>query len=534
MINYQKTFILTLALALFALIALAPVAALFSSLISLKLDISVWSWLIRKQVFPLTLNSLYVAFVASFVALVIGLPLGLAIGSHGKPLSSGFFLLFFLPLAIPPYLTASCWMDILGRSGILPGLAHKWLGMEGSSSWLGGGWGAGIILGFSYFPILVYLVISGLRALDPRHEEVGMFALPEASIFRNITLPLLFPHISTGLLLIFLLSLTNYAVPSLVGFRTFTVKIYAYFSVFAETGGAVLLSLPLLLICLAAVFLLSYIMKDRVYFSLERSREGGSTLRLLQAKTFRVFSYGPALLITAVPILSLVFRAESFLNLKIGFDQAKVSMISSFVTAFLISLFLTILAFFIGYASERIRHFKTGWGRALLLFPFALPSVLLAIGVIWLWNRPGLHWAYQSILILTILWGAKYLPLAQRIVADHIGQLPAELEEIAFLSQFSWIRSLYRIVWPLTRPGFFVAWTVTYIFCLSELGGTLLVIPPGWDTMPIRLYNVMHYGSSSLVAALGLFLIIMAVLPLTLLYIFGKKMHRFRYSDIEK
>jgi len=126
------------------------------------------------------------------------------------------------------------------------------------------------------------------------------------------------------------------------------------------------------------------------------------------------------------------------------------------------------------------------------------------------------------VFILGILWGAKYLPLAQRALADQIRQIPLDIEEVAFLSRLSWTKSLYRIVWPLARPGFLVAWAVTYIFCLSELGGTLLVIPPGVDTMPVRLYNIMHYGSSSLVGGLGLALVIMTVIPMGLLFLYAK------------
>ncbi|MCK4390430.1 MAG: iron ABC transporter permease [Desulfobacterales bacterium] len=517
----SKAFILGLSLVLFALIALAPPGMLLLNLFSFSPKISIWKWLLERQVHLLTLHSLNMALVATVTALALGLPVGLALGSKRKPLLFG--IIFFLPLAIPPYLTASCWMGLLGRGGILPHLAHEWLGMDARSSWLGGAWGAGIVLGLSYFPVLTYMVISGMRRLDAHLEEAAMFALPENGILRKITLPLLFPQIGTGLLLVFLLAITNYAVPSLLGIRTFTVKIYTYFSVFQDIGGAVLLSLPLLLICLVCVLLLHHIMKGRVFFSLQQGEEmGGSLLRLLNSKLFKILACGPALFVTCTPILFLLFQTGSFLSLKIAVDQAKESILTSFVLALFASFCISIVAFVSGYALERTKWGKGGVTRSLFFFPFALPSVLLSIGVIFFWNRPGIVLVYQSLLIITILWGAKYLPLAQRVLADHIRQIPLEMEEIAFLSQLSWTKSLCRIVWPLARPGFLVAWAVTYIFCLSELGGTLLVIPPGADTMPVRLYNIMHYGSSSLLAALGLVLIMMTIIPMGLLVWCGK------------
>lgn len=515
-----KALILGLSLALFALIALAPPGMLLLNLFFFSPESSTWKWLLEKGVGVLTLDSLNMALVATVTGLVLGLPLGLALGSRKKVIFSG--LIFFLPLAVPPYLTATCWMGLLGRGGVLPHLAHEWLGMDARSSSLGGTIGAGIILGFSYFPVLAYLVISGMRGLDSHFEEAAMFALSEGSILRKITIPLLFPQIATGLLLIFLLALTNYAVPSLLGLRTFTVKIYTYFSVFQDIGGAVVLSLPLLVICLVLVLVLHRIMNGRVFFSLQMGQARGSILRLLHTRWFKMLAYGPAFLVTCTPILFLIFETGSLLNLKIAIGQAGASILTSFLLAFFASFLIAIFAFLLGYTLERTRWGKAGVVRSLFFFPFALPSVLLAIGIIFFWNRPGLVLAYQSVFILGMLWGAKYLPLAQRVLADQIRQIPPVMEEVAFLSRLSWTKSLYRIVWPLARPGFLVAWAVTYIFCLSELGGALLVIPPGVDTMPVRLYNIMHYGSSSLVGGLGLALVIMTVIPMGLLFLYAK------------
>jgi iron(III) transport system permease protein len=37
---------------------------------------------------------------------------------------------------------------------------------------------------------------------------------------------------------------------------------------------------------------------------------------------------------------------------------------------------------------------------------------------------------------------------------------------------------------------------------------TLLVIPPGRETIVIKIYNLMHYGAEQLVAALSIILIV--------------------------
>jgi iron(III) transport system permease protein len=51
---------------------------------------------------------------------------------------------------------------------------------------------------------------------------------------------------------------------------------------------------------------------------------------------------------------------------------------------------------------------------------------------------------------------------------------------------------------------------------MGELGTTLLVYPSGCDTLPIRIFTLMHYGPESLVAALCVILIAVTILPLTI------------------
>ena len=51
------------------------------------------------------------------------------------------------------------------------------------------------------------------------------------------------------------------------------------------------------------------------------------------------------------------------------------------------------------------------------------------------------------------------------------------------------------------------AFFIVFILAFGELGTTLLVMPPGRETIPIKIYNLMHYGAEDLVAALCIILI---------------------------
>ena len=50
---------------------------------------------------------------------------------------------------------------------------------------------------------------------------------------------------------------------------------------------------------------------------------------------------------------------------------------------------------------------------------------------------------------------------------------------------------------------------------LAELGATLIVAPPGHATITMRIYNYLHYGSSSDVAGLCLMVTVLTLVVCT-------------------
>ena len=57
------------------------------------------------------------------------------------------------------------------------------------------------------------------------------------------------------------------------------------------------------------------------------------------------------------------------------------------------------------------------------------------------------------------------------------------------------------------RPGLLAAFFIGFILSIGDLGTTLLIMPPGKTTLPVKIYNLMHYGAEQMVAALCLILI---------------------------
>jgi iron(III) transport system permease protein len=68
-----------------------------------------------------------------------------------------------------------------------------------------------------------------------------------------------------------------------------------------------------------------------------------------------------------------------------------------------------------------------------------------------------------------------------------------------------------RVLLPLTGPALIVGFGLVAALSLSELGATLIVVPPGSSTLTIRIYNMLHYGASDEVAGLSFLLVLLTL-----------------------
>jgi iron(III) transport system permease protein len=66
-----------------------------------------------------------------------------------------------------------------------------------------------------------------------------------------------------------------------------------------------------------------------------------------------------------------------------------------------------------------------------------------------------------------------------------------------------------KIIFPQLHPSLIVAFFLVFICCFSELSATLLLVPPGRETIAVKVYNLMHYGADAMVSSLCLFIILM-------------------------
>ncbi len=461
----------------------------------------------------LMVNSFTLSALVTAMAMVTGVPLGIVLEKAHLPFRRLWALIFTFPLLIPPYILAVAWLDLLGREGMLSRLwgtevsviTSRWLFSLGGNVW---------ILWTTFLPIPMLLTMLALRTVHPHLEEAGRLIARWPRVLCGITLPTIRPVLWLAAILVFLLTFGEYGVPNFLRFDVFPVESFTQFSAFYNFQAAVAAAIPLLGITLIIILIEAHFLKARTY-QLRPAPHAGEALPIELGK-FRMLIVGSiislALVTVLLPLLALIIRAGNWHNYLQAIKVAAPAMKRSIIFATLGATLLLVLGFLNGYWIQRRAMKGWRWVDSLALFLFALPGTVTGIGLITLWNTAQTAVVYGTPIIILFGYVAKYTALSNRIVVSHLAQLPVSVEEAARIAGAGWFRRLLQIVAPLTSRGLLTAWLVGFIFTLRDADITMLVYPPGQETLPVAIYTLMANGDPAFIAALCLLLVAVVVL----------------------
>lgn len=469
-------------LLIFAAIVFGPLAALFTglfkalaagnfSLLSLALPTG------RRLV--LLANSLSLAFLVAVSAMLIGVLVALYLWRFKSGVGRYLRWLIILLVSLPPYIHALSWMSVLGRLKIMPAEGF-WV------SW----W----VELMAYLPLAVGLSLFGLDAVEPVLIEAGRLARPDIETLKKIILPLAFPAISACAGLLFLLSLMDFSIPSLFSINVYALEIFAEYSATNDPIRALLLGAPLLAL---AVIVIMFVQRSIRSAALTIGRPAGREPAFLIFPEWLNWLQKSALMIIIiqilVPLISLIASAGSLKSVAQSALQAKNEITFSFWLS--ITAGLLCLAPACAMAEELTDRGTGNYWWFLVVLALVIPGSLVGAGLILL---PVGVW------LPVIAYLSRFLPLAALVILAKLRRTDPLLVEASRVHQPDNFSGWWRVRLPLLGPGLWAAGCLVFIFSLGELAATIMVTPPGYNTLAVRIYNYLHYGASAQVAGLCL------------------------------
>jgi iron(III) transport system permease protein len=495
----SRTVVMALATAAFIVFCIVPVAYMVDvALVGARPTLGATLLLDVRQR-SLLYNTALLGAGTATLATLIGAPLGLALARIPMRSKRVLRLALAAPALFPPYVVALAW-TLLGRGEWTFSLA-----------------GAVVVLALVFYPLSMLATEVGIRRVEPRLEEAGLLVARPWRVLRRITLPLVAPSTLAAALVIFVLAVSEFGVPGVLRVRVFTTEIFTAFAALYDFGRATVLAWPLMMICVVIAAIAAMLGGERM-LTTRRRVDAPSVLHLDMwrgpAFVLATCTFGLAAILPCAMLAREALRASSILGVIEGSQNAAIMSLTIAATTATIA---TAIALCLGYARAAARP-RAGIAMDMLMVVlFAVPSTVLGIGLIGVWNRPGVLgvvYATPAMLVLASL--GRFVPVATLALAAAIRAVPASHEEAAAVGGATWLRTMRGIVLPQVKLALTAAWLVTFVLAFGEVGASILVVAPGESTVPIRVYTLIANAPPGHVATLALFQSLIVLCPLVL------------------
>ena len=443
-----------------------------------------------------------------------------------------------LPLAVPGYIVAYSYLDILHPLGPVQGAIRWLLGISSPRGLrlpdLRSAGGCIFVLSCVLYPYVYLSARASFIMQSAAVLEVArtLGAGPWRTAMR-IALPLARPAIVAGVTLALLEVLGDIGASEFLGMRTLTVSIYATWVNRSNLPGAAQIALVMLVVVLGLIAAERVARKGARYVGAGSGRSRPA-LRLtgVQAAGAIVACLLPLTLGFIVPVLHLAHAAGT----RMGINGIPTSLWAEARNSAVLAGGGTLLALALGaVVAVALRLSRGPVVPALARLAstgYAIPGTVLAIGL--LTPMAGFDNLINSFmvemtgtgtgLLLSGSGAALVIAYAVRFLSIPIGGLEAgyakmslHLDMAARSLGSTRARVINRIHLPLLRPAAATAALIVFVDGMKELPATLLLRPLGVETLATHIYGEAARGTYEDGALAALAIILVGLGPVLLL-----------------
>lgn len=258
----------------------------------------------------------------------------------------------------------------------------------------------------------------------------------------------------------------------------------------------------------------------------------GGFFRALALTCFMAFAILPFLwvLITSLkPVQEIFTFPLQYFPSKITFTgYAKLLGFAKFGTYFVNSLWISLLAaaggllvsVLAGFSLSRLRTRKNIQRFLLLLyFTQMVPSFILMAPLFFSLSKLGFT---NNRLVLAIVYSATTIAFGAIMAKSFFDNIPASIEEAAFIDGCDPVNAMFRVILPISLPGLVAIFSFAFVNVWNELFLAVMLISSDFKmTVPVALNSfISKAGISWDIMSAG---IVMALLPTMIIFAIGQK-----------
>jgi iron(III) transport system permease protein len=481
-------------------------------------------------------NSLVVSLSSTALATLLALPAAYAMARIEIPYRNLIMSLSVIPLIAPPFIGAYSWVILLGRSGIITHYVESWFGVTLPSIF--GPFGIILALSLSYFPFVFLIVQGALAAADPHIEEsANIMGASRWRILRTVTFPLVIPSIASGALIVFIRSLGNVGVPSVLGGDYYVLPTLILFQVegYFNLNGAAAIAMVNVLLVVAFLLVVRRFSGKKRYVTLTGTTRSAPRSRRLRDRVLGSAYVWGLLFLALLPQILVVFSSFAerwagtlfptqygLANYELILGRVTQPILNSITLAGIATVMALVFGLITAYVSLR-KRFAGRWLIDLtVMLPFVLPGIVTGVAYLTTFNTGWLTMTGTAT-ILVFAYFVRLLAYAFRSISAAIGQVDTALEEASTICGASWGRTIRTITVPLIAPGILAGGILVFSTLIGELSVTIMLFSGQWKTVSIAIFEYLTSYRTAPAAAMGTVVI---VITLTLVFAASRLLRR--------
>jgi iron(III) transport system permease protein len=450
-----------------------------------------------------------------------------------------------LPLAVPTYIVAYAYLDILHPIGPVQGAIRYVLGFDSPRQFrmpdIRSMTGCILLLGFVLYPY-VYIPTRAMFLTQSASlmDAARTLGVSRRGIFWRVALPLARPAVAVGVSLALMETLNDVGAAEFLGVRTLTVSIYTTWITRSDLPGAAQLALALLLIVVALVSLERWARRKQRFASNIRHSRGFEPSKVSTARGLWLFALGalPVVIGFIGPALYLLVEAVkrarfAGISPRLAGEAFNTILLASIATAIVL-----VCGMMVAYAVRLFPGAASRWFYRLSTMGYAAPGTVIAIGILvvsgsfdhvfnllagYFFGAPAGLILIGSGAAVVYAYGVRFMAIAAGGIDAGLERIPLSLDHASRTLGRSVTATFRSIHLPLSKTAIVAAGLLVFVDCVKELPATLLLRPLNMETFATHLYGEAARGTYEEASIAALAIVVIGIVPVILLARVGRR-----------
>jgi iron(III) transport system permease protein len=408
-----------------------------------------------------------------------------------------------------------------------------------------------VIAGLGHAPHVYLYAASALRAIPSDLEEAARVSgAGPLRVALTVSLPLVFPAVLYGAVLVFFLGFELFGLPLILGDPEGLIVLSTYLYKLTNKLGvpSYQLMAVVAVVIIAISFPLVWLQRQLLGVASRYVTVAGKGQRQapLALGRWRWPAVAAVLLYVAVAValplagvflrsvvtswgegisLREVLTLDNFRDLR-EYPNLVRGIVNTIVMGVVGGAAAVALYAAVGLAGHR---WKSGWARwldYLVMIPRGMPGLIAGLAFLWvfLFVKP-LNPLRSTLVGVWIAYSVVWFAYGMRFISSSLLQVGPELEEAALVTGASRGQALRHVTLPLIRFGLLGSWLMIFLTFVREYSTGVYLLGPGTEVIGSLIVSMWGTGAVDTVAALSVVNVLLVAVGLAAALRFGVKLH---------